>query len=184
MHWGPTGRIVALAACLLAVGCSRGGSDPSPPPRPWVTLAPTTTVDRVPNLTADPIAGVSTQAIHAELAALGFTTAEPTTAPGFVTTTSRRADATVSTYGTGAADVVQVVAEASTQAAPTVLPAVVVAVVKGADAKKAGAWVSAELKKGPSPAAPRSSSATYGKLPHDLIITTKTATLSIGRLSR
>ena len=55
----------------------------------------------------------------------------------------------------------------------------------GSEARKAEAWVKAELmKKGPtSPTAPRTARATYGGQPHELLITTATVTLSIGRLS-
>lgn len=180
-----TGRIVTLAASLLAVGCNRADPGPPPPPASTTIPAPTTTVARVPTLTADPIPEVTAAAIHADLVEIGFTTARPTTAPGFVTTTSKRTDATVSTYGTGADDVVKVIAEADTTAAPTVLPAVAATVLKRREARRAGAWLGAELKKGPkSPTEPRTSSGTYGKQPHELLITTRTATLSIGRLSR
>ncbi len=182
-----TRRIVVLVTCVLVSGCGKDGSDPSPSPStgdPSTTvLAPTSTVARVPTLTAEPLSGVRTADLHAGLVKVGFTTAAPTTAPGFVTTTSKRNDATVSTYGKGADDVVKVIAEADKAAAATVLPAVAVATLKGTDGKRSEAWIKAELKKGPrSPTQPRSSTETFGQ-PHELLITSSTATLSIGRLS-
>lgn len=152
-----------------------------PPP----SEAPTTTVARVPTISAEPIAGLDPATLHRKLGTIGFTTGAPTTVPGFVTTTSLRSGATVSTYGKGSTDVVQIVAEVDKAAAPPVLATVALSATSGSEARKAEAWVKAELmKKGPtSPTAPRTARATYGGQPHELLITTSTATLSIGRLS-
>ena len=101
-----------------------------------------------------------------------------------MTTTSKRADATVSTYGKGPDDVVKIVAEADRAVAPTVLVSVASSVVKGADAKEAETWIKAELKKGPvSPTQPRAAQATYGQQPFELLVGQATVTLSIGRLT-
>jgi hypothetical protein len=146
-------------------------------------VASTTTVGP-PALTAAPIAGLGTSAFHAGLARAGFTTAPPTTRPGFVTTTSTRADATISTYGTGPADVVKVIAEADVKVAQAVLGEVATTVARGPDAKRAEAWIKAALRKGPiSAAQPRAVAATYGRQPFELLVGATTATLSIGRLT-
>lgn len=144
-------------------------------------MAPTTT--RLPTVTGQPIPGLDTAAFHAAFGKTGFTQAPPTSLPGFTTTTSKRADATISTYGKGPADVVSIVAEADLPAAASILPAVVAAVAKGPDARKADAWVLAQLKQRPSSASgPRSASSTFGGLPYELLVNAVTATLSIGRL--
>jgi hypothetical protein len=139
-------------------------------------------VARVPTLTAAPIAGLDAAAFHGLLESSGFTRTTSSTRPGFVPTTSTRADATVTTYGTGPADVVKIVAEADTKAAPSVLPTVAAAVAKGAEGKKAAAWLTVTLKKGPiSVAQPRTATASYASQPFELVITATTASLSIGR---
>jgi len=177
------GRAVAVAAaCVLAVGC-RGDRSPSPPTTPS-TAAATTTTARVPVLTGDPIPSIQPSTIHGNLQNLGFAVGAPATAPGFVTTTSTRTDATVTTYGKGPDDVVKIIAQADSAAAATVLPPVAAALLNGSEARRARIWVTAELKKGAkSPTEPRTTKATYGQQPYELLITTTTATLSIGRLT-
>jgi len=184
------GSAVVLVVGLLAGAGACGGDGPDPVPPPTVgsstTEAPTTTVARVPTLTAEPIAGLDPTALHRKLGTLGFTTGAPTTVPGFVTTTSQRSGATVSTYGKGPTEVVKLVAEVDRAAASQVLAVVALSATTGSEAKRAEAWVKGELRKeGPtSPTEPRSAQATYGEQPHELLVTTSTATLSIGRLSR
>ena len=176
-------RALGLTLCLAAPGCEGDGAQPPGPPSTNAP-APTTTVARTPSLTAEAIPRLETAAVHAQLGQSGFAANPPTTTPGFVTTTSKRADATVSTYGKGPTDVVKIVAEADRAVAPTVLVSVASAVVKGADAKKAETWIKAELKKGPvSPTEPRAAQSTYGQQPFELLVAGATATLSIGRLT-
>lgn len=180
------GRAPALLLCLAALGCGGGGGSPDPPPEPatTTTLAPTTTAARVPVLTAEAIPGIEVAAVHDPLRKIGFAREAPKATPGVVTTTSKRGDATVSTYGKGPADVVKVVAEADRAAAPTVLVAVAGVVVAGADARKAETWVKAELAKGSiSPTQPRTAQATFGRQPFELLVAKATATLSVGRLT-
>ena len=176
-------RVPGLLLCLPSLGCN--GEGPRPPAPPVTTApAPPTTVARTPSLTAEAIPGVEAATIHGELGKIGFAADPPRTTPGFVTTTSKRADATVSTYGRGPADVAKVVAEANGAAAPAVLVSVASAVVKGAEAKKAESWIKTELKKGPvSPTRPRTAQATYGQQTFELLVRRATATLSIGRLT-
>jgi hypothetical protein len=180
------GRAAAATLSLVTLGCrGDGGDEPAPPPSA-VTTAPSvaTTVARIPALTGDPIPSLEPAGLHANLGRIGFTTAAPATAPGFVTTTSRREDATVSTYGKGPTDVVKIIAEANTAAAPTVLVSVAAAPLRGSEARRAETWVKAELRKGAiGPTQPRMAKATYGRQPYELLVTSTTATLSIGRLT-
>jgi len=143
-------------------------------------------VARVPTLTAEPIPGLDPATLHRKLGTLGFTVGAPTSVPGFVTTTSQRRGATVSTYGKGPSDVTQIVAEVDKAAAPQLLPTVALSATSGSDARKAEAWVKAQLKSSApiSPTAPRTARGTYGGQPHELLVTSSTATLSIGRLKR
>lgn len=179
-------RAPALVLCLATLGCAGSGSKPTPSSTtsPSSTTPAPTTTGKPPSLTAAPIAGLDAAAFHASLRKAGFTTGPPGTTPGFVTTTSTQAGATVSTYGTGPADVVKIIAEADGAAAPSVLVAVATQVAKGPEAKKAETWVKAELKKGPiGPAQPRVGTAAFAKQPFELLVTSTTATLSIGRLT-
>lgn len=181
-------RVPALVLCLATLGCGGSGSKPTPSsttgPSPTTPAPATTTTEKPPSLTAAPIAGLDATAFHASLQKTGFTTRPPGTTPGFVTTTSQRAGATVSTYGTGPTDVVKIIAEADTGVAPSVLVTVATQVAKGPEAKKAETWVKAELKKGPiSPTKARVGTASFAKQPFELLVTGTTATLSIGRLA-
>lgn len=115
---------------------------------------------------------------------IGFTSGPPKALTAdFVTTTSKRADATVTTYGRGLTDVVEVVAQAETKAAVPVLGAVATTPLSRADGTRALAWVRAEVAKGPlSATKPRSTEMTYGGQRYQLLVTSSTATLTIGRL--
>ena len=178
-----------LILSLVATACGRGSSNPPSSTVPSSTTAPataptSTTIAPIPKLTAAPIAGLDVATFHGALGKIAFAARPPSSVPGFVTTTSTRNDATVSTYGRGDTDIVKIVAEADTGAAPMVLVAVAKSVLKGAEATQAEAWLKAALKKGPiSPDQPSTASAVYAKEPFDLVVNAATATLSIGRLS-
>lgn len=169
----------------LAAGCSRDRAEPTPSSTTASTQpAPETTTTRPPKVTAAAIPGVETAAFHSELAKLGFTAGSPSSRPGFVTTTSTREGATVSTYGQGTGDVAKIVAEADTKAAVEVLVPLARTVTHGADDRRVEAWLKAELKRGPiSATRPRTARETYGGQVFDLLITAATATLSIGDLT-
>lgn len=139
----------------------------------------------MPNLTAEPIPGLETGSLHGGLERIGFAKSFSTARPGIVTTTSKRDDATVSTYGSGPADVVKIVAEANRDVAADVLGTVARAALTGSDARKAESWVKTELSaKAPAGATqPRTATAEYGSQPYELLVTPATATLSVGRLN-
>lgn len=177
-------RFAIGAACLFFVGCSRGGESPAPPTSTTQVPPPSTTTSRLPKATGAPLPGIEAVAFHDVLAGLGLTTGPPSTTPGLVTTTSSNPDATVSTYGRGAGDVVKIVAEADSAAAAAVLVPVARAVTSGADDRKVEVWLRAQLRRGPiSATQPRTARASYGGLPFDLIVNAATATLSVGDLS-
>lgn len=91
-----------------------------------------------------------------------------------MTTTSRRSDATVSTYGRGAGDVVKIVAEANTPAAAAVLVPLARTVTHGRDDRRVADWLKAQLRKGPTSATqPRTARQTYAGLPFDLVVTSR-----------
>lgn len=139
---------------------------------------------RLPAITSQPIAGLEAGAIHDDLARIGFTGGEPSGGEGFVKITSKRADATVSTYGTSPGDVVKIIAEANPAVAPAVLGKLAATAVPGLEATRAEAWVKTELKTRPtSPTQPHAARATYAKVPYELLVTSKSATLSIGRIT-
>lgn len=174
---------IAVLLGLAVAGCGGARPEPAPPPTP-VPPAPTTTTAKVPALTAAAIPGLATETVHGTLGRIGFTQVATVGSPGFMTTTSTRKDATVSTYGTGPADVVKVIAEADTAAAPVVLVAVARTAVKGTEAGRVETWLKAELRKGPiGPTQPRTAKATYDRQPFELVVTASTATLGIGRLT-
>lgn len=188
-------RHLAVAVACMALGaCTGDRSDPTPTstgPAP-TTAEPTTT--GVPVITAGAIPRLAPSGVHDRLRAIGFTTAEPTTiGSSFVTTTSRRSDATVSTYGRTPTEVVKVVAEAERPVAATVLAVVAASPLQGAEVARAQTWLTAGLKQPPvrtskSLAAPVTSQpqvtkATFGGQPYELVVTAATATLSIGRIT-
>ena len=179
------GRGVGIVMCLVLVGC--GGSRTGRPPAPSATTSPPPTsvsTTRAPSITGEPIPGLTPQAVHGGLEKAGFTTGQPGGNAGFVTITSKRADATVSTYGKSAGEVVKIIAEADPAVAPTVLGTVAAVAVTGADARKAESWVKAELKQAPTgPTQTSAAQASYGRVPYELIVTAKSATLSIGRVT-
>ena len=175
--------LVAVGVALALTGCAGGG--PGPDPGVTSTTEPATTTTRAPNITASAIPGLVPATIHDKLKAIGFATSEPiTSSASFVSITSKRSDATVTSYGRTPAEVAKVVAEANRAVAGAVLSAVAAAPLKPAEAAKAKAWVKAELKKGPTKGTqPRSSQASYGKQPYELLVGPATATLSIGRIT-
>ena len=177
-------RCLAAIVAVLAVTACRGGR-PAPTPTTASTAGVTTTAIPVPSITASAIPGLAPANIHDKLKALGFTTGPPSTGnASFVTITSKRTDATVTTYGRTPTDVAKVVAEADKAAADAVLRTVAAAPLKGAEVTQAQTWVRTEVKKGPTdPTRPRSSNATYGGQPYDLVVSVSTATLSIGRIA-
>lgn len=177
-------RCLAAVVAVLAVTSCRGGRQ-IPTPTTASTEAVTTTAAPVPSITATAIPGLAPAGIHDKLKALGFTTGAPSTGnASFVTITSKRTDATVTTYGRTPTEVAKVVAEADKAAADAVLRSVAAAPLKGAEVVKAQTWVRAQVKKGPTnPTSPRSSKATYGGQPYDLVVSASTATLSIGRIA-
>lgn len=153
------------------------------PPLDASTTLPANTTTKLPKVTGEALPGVETAAFHATMARLGFTAGAPSTMPGFVTTTSKRTDATISTYGRGMGDVVKIVAEADKVAAVEVLVRVARTVTSAVDDPKVEGWLRAQLKKGPlSATQPRTARETYGGQPFDLLVTAITATLSIGDL--
>lgn len=185
-------RLAVVVACMALGGCTGDRSDP----RPTSTEPAPTTTTRVPVITAGAIPRLTPTAIHDKLRTIGFTTTEPSASgTSFVTITSKRADATVSTYGRTPAEVAKVVAEADRPVAASVLAVVAVVALQGAEVARAQTWLTAELKKGasgpaerkgqapPSTSQPRVAKATYGGQPYELVITAATATLSIGRLT-
>ena len=179
--------LVAIGVALALTGCAGGGPGPDPGPGPTSTTAPepATTTTRVPNVTASAIPGLVPATIHDKLKAIGFATGEPiTSSASFVSITSKRSDATVTSYGRNPAEVAKVVAEANRAVAGPVLSAVAAAPLNPAEAAKAQEWVKAELKKGPTKGPqPRSSQASYGGQPYELLVGPATATLSIGRIT-
>jgi len=180
------GRSSLVVFGLVAASCG-GGSRPTPA----TTAGPSTTTPaastspaRAPTLSAAAIPGLGAPSFHAGLRSSGFASTAPGGTSGFVTTTSKRADATVTTYGRGPDDVVKIIAEVGTAAALDVLATVVAAVAKGPEAKRADAWLKAGLKMGPINATrPRSTVATFAMQPFELLVTASTATLSIGRVA-
>ncbi len=179
---GAVGRgLVAIGVTLALTGCAGDG----PGPGPTSTTAPATTTTRVPNVTASAIPGLVPATIHDKLKAIGFATGEPvTSSASFVSITSKRSDATVTSYGRNPAEVAKVVAEANRAVAGPVFSAVAAAPLKPAEAAKAQAWVKAELKKGPTEGTQaRSARASYGNQPYELLVGPATATLSIGRIT-
>ncbi len=180
--------LVAIGVAVALTGCAGGGPGPSPTsttaPEP-VTTTTTTTTTKVPTVTASAIPGLVPATIHDELKAIGFATSEAvTSSASFVSITSKRSDATVTSYGRTPAEVAKVVAEANRVVAGPVLSAVAAAPLNRAEAAKAEAWVKAELKKGPTKGTqPRSSQASYGGQPYELLVGPATATLSIGRIT-
>jgi len=179
-------RCLAAAVAVLAVTACRGGRPtPTPTPPPASTEVVTTTTSLVPSITAAAIPGLTPAGIHDKMKAIGFDTGAPSTGnASFVTITSKRGDATVTTYGRTPSDVSKVVAEADKSAADAVLRQVAAAPLKGAEAVQAQTWVRSQVKKGPTdPTRPRSSKATYGGQPYDLVVSASTATLSIGRIA-
>lgn len=177
--------LAALALLTPPAGCSRDQAEPTPPPTTAPSeRAPETTTARLPKVTAEAIPGVETAAFHAALAKLGFTAGSPSTRPGFVTTTSTREGATVSTCGQGTGAVAKIVAEADSKAAVEVLVPLARTVTHEADDRKVETWLKAQLKRGPiSATQPRTARQTYGGQTFDLLVTGATATLSIGDLT-
>jgi len=181
---GAVGRgLVAIGVAFALAGCT--GDGPGPGPTSTTAPEPATTTTRVPNVTASAIPGLVPAAIHDKLKATGFATGEPvTSSASFASITSKRSDATVTSYGRTPAEVAKVVAEANRAVAGPVLSAVAAAPLQPAEAAKAQAWVQAELKKGPTNGPqPRSSQASYGGQPYELLVGPATATLSIGRIT-
>jgi hypothetical protein len=174
--------IGALALLSLSAGCGRDRAEPTLPSTTATTQpAPDTTTKRLPQVTAEAIPGLETAAFHSELAKLGFIVGSPSSRPGFVTTTSTREGATVSTYGKGTGDVAKIVAETDSKAAVEVLVPLARTVTHGADDRKVETWLKAQLKRGPiSATQPRTARQTYGGQTFDLLVTGATATLSIG----
>lgn len=179
------GRGVGIVVCLAVVGC--GGNRTVRPPPPSSTTAPppsAVSTTRAPSITSEPIPGLTPQTVHGGLEKAGFTTGPPAGSAGFVTITSKRSDATISTYGKSPDDVVKIIAEADPVVAPAVLVPVAAVAVRRADARKAEAWVKAELKKAPTGStSTHAAQASYGRVPYELVVTAKSATLSIGRVT-
>ncbi|MEO5680101.1 MAG: hypothetical protein ABIS47_10570, partial [Acidimicrobiales bacterium] len=97
--------LTVVAASLAVTGCR---SHRSSTPR---EVPPGSSTARAPKITAQPIPGLEAPDLQSRLTGIGFTGGPPNTAVAdFVTTTSKRADATVTTYGRGLTDVVEVVA--------------------------------------------------------------------------
>ena len=181
---GAVGRgLVAIGVALALAGCA--GDGPGPGPTSTTALEPATTTTKVPNVTASVIPGLAPATIHDMLKAIGFATGEPvTSSASFVSITSKRSDAAVTSYGRTPAEVAKVVAEANRAVAGPVFSAVAAAPLKPAEAAKAQAWVKAELKKGPTEGTQaRSARASYGNQPYELLVGPTTATLSIGRIT-
>lgn len=186
MH-GPRLLAVVVAAALTTTGCRGGETAPTAAPATTVSAPSTSetapTARKLPSISAAAIPGLTPAAIHDKLRAAGFTTGGPVSnGPSFVTITSTRADATVVTIGPNANDVTQVVVEANRPVAAAVLGTVTGVLLAPAEAKAAAKRLGVELKKPTSVNEPRSSTATYGAQPYALLLTSSTATLTVGRI--
>ena len=101
--------LVAIGVALALTGCAGDGSGPGPGPGPTTAPEPATTITKVPNVTASVIPGLVPATIHDKLKAIGFATSEPiTSSASFVSITSKRSDATVTSYGRTPAEVAKV----------------------------------------------------------------------------
>ena len=178
----PRRAFALFLACLVVSACGRDRGGPAPATS--TTTLPATTTTRGPSVSGQAIPGVETAGFHAMLGRLGFTAGQPSSRPGFVTTTSTRTGATISTYGRGAGDVVKIVAEVDRGTAAQILVPVARTVTGGGDDRKVEDWLRDQLRKGPiSATQPRTARETYGGQPFDLLVTASTATLSVGDLT-
>lgn len=187
--YGPRLLVVVVVASLAVTGCRGGATAPPPttaPATPVSAPSPSetaTTAPTPPSISAAAIPGLTPAAIHDKLQAMGFATSGPVSnGPSFVTITSTRADATVLTVGPTANEVTQVVVEANRPVAAAVLATVTGVILAPAEAKAAAKQLGLELKKPTSATEPRSSTATYGAQPYALLLTSSTATLTVGRI--